>query len=52
MTAATTRALSPADHLAHNDAYHFLAAAGSLIHTGATQTNVGDLRVVLCLQRW
>jgi hydroxypyruvate reductase len=47
MTAATAQGLSPADHLRRNDAYSFFAAAGSLIRTGPTNTNVGDLRVVL-----
>jgi hydroxypyruvate reductase len=37
----------PAAYLARNDAYHFFDAIGDLIRTGATDTNVGDLQVVL-----
>ena len=33
-------------HLARNDAYSFFQAAGGLLKTGPTQTNVCDLRVV------
>lgn len=36
----------PLDYLAHNDAYHFFAAAGGLFITGPTQTNVCDLRII------
>lgn len=39
--------LDAADYLARNDAYHFFQQTGSLIRTGPTHTNVGDLRVVL-----
>jgi glycerate 2-kinase len=39
--------LSPADFLAHNDAYHFFEPLGALIKTGPTHTNVCDLRVAL-----
>ena len=38
---------SPARYLADNNAYAFFAATGDLIHTGPTDTNVGDLQVVL-----
>ncbi len=38
---------SAADHLDRNDAYHALAAAGDLLMTGATGTNVADLQIVL-----
>ncbi|HZY64373.1 MAG TPA: glycerate kinase [Rubrobacteraceae bacterium] len=37
----------PAESLANNDAYPALEAAGSLIVTGPTGTNVNDLRVAL-----
>ena len=47
MARATQHGLSPADFLARNDAYTFFDDAGGLLRTGATQTNVGDLRVVL-----
>ena len=47
MDHATQRGLSPADYLARNDAYTFFDLASGLLRTGATQTNVGDLRVVL-----
>ena len=35
--------LSPADHLARNDAYHFFDPLGDLLKPGPTQTNVNDL---------
>ena len=47
MTEAASRKLSPADYLTRNDAYGFFDAVGGLIRTGPTQTNVGDLRIVL-----
>ena len=34
-------------YLRRNDAYHFFEPLGALVKTGPTQTNVGDLRVVL-----
>jgi hydroxypyruvate reductase len=46
-----TRALDlDLDHhtfLAHNDAYEFFANLGDLIHFGRTDTNVGDVQVLL-----
>ncbi len=39
--------ISPQDALARNDAYHALAAAGALINTGPTGTNVADLVAIL-----
>ena len=38
---------SPEWFLADNNAHAFFAATGDLIHTGPTDTNVGDLQVVL-----
>jgi glycerate-2-kinase len=38
--------LDARDYLERNDAYSFFAAAGGLLITGPTQTNVGDLRVI------
>ena len=43
----TTRGLSLADAVQRCDASPLLAAAGGLIHTGPTGTNVADLRMVL-----
>lgn len=43
---ATRLRLDAHNALRRNDAYHFLEAAGALLKTGATHTNVGDLRVV------
>jgi len=37
----------PSAFLANNDAYAFFAALGDLLVTGPTDTNVGDLQVVL-----
>lgn len=39
--------LNPATFLAKQDAYHFFQRVGGLIETGATHTNVGDLRVIV-----
>lgn len=39
--------LDPEPYLAINNTYPFLAAAGGLLQTGPTETNVMDLRVVL-----
>jgi len=47
MAHAERLGLSPTDYLARNDAYTFFAAVDGLICTGPTQTNVGDLRIVL-----
>lgn len=44
---ARTQHLDAAEYLVRNDAYHFFEATGGLIKTGATHTNVGDLRVVV-----
>ena len=38
---------APATYLARNDAYAFFDGLGDLIVTGPTETNVGDLQVVL-----
>ena len=48
LAAAHERKLDPADFLARNDAYRFFEPLGALIKTGPTQTNVCDVRVVLC----
>jgi glycerate 2-kinase len=37
----------PADYFARNDSYHFFAALDDLIITGPTDTNVGDIQIVL-----
>lgn len=37
----------PAAFLANNDAYHFLDTVGGLIKTGPTDTNVGDLQILV-----
>jgi hydroxypyruvate reductase len=39
--------VSPVDILANNDSYHALLAAGDLLITGATGTNVADLQVLI-----
>ena len=49
--AARERGLSPRDFLARNDAYNFFAPLDALLKTGPTQTNVGDVRVVVTRQR-
>jgi glycerate 2-kinase len=44
---AAALGLDPADHLRRHDAYPFFAAAGGLVRTGLTGTNVMDVRVIL-----
>ena len=41
------RGMDVSDSLRRNDAYHFFDPLGALIKTGATHTNVCDLRVVV-----
>jgi len=45
--AALAKNLCPSDHLCRNDSYSFFEAAGGLLKTGPTHTNVMDLRVIL-----
>ena len=47
LRAAARLGLDPSAFLARNDAYHFFEAAGGLLKTGLTQTNVMDVRVIL-----
>jgi hydroxypyruvate reductase len=52
VTGETTAAIreggvDPAEALDENDSYNALEAGGALVSTGATGTNVNDLRVVL-----
>lgn len=42
---------SPLDALENNDSYTFLDAAGGLLKTGATGTNVADLQILLVNSR-
>lgn len=48
---ATNERLDIADYLRRCDAYHFFEAAGGLLKTGPTLTNVCDLRVVVVDRR-
>ena len=41
-----SRGFDPLDHLDRNDSHRFLTAAGELLHTGPTGTNVGDVWIV------
>jgi hydroxypyruvate reductase len=41
--------LSPAAHLAENDAYPFFERLGDLVKTGPTGTNVMDLHIMLAI---
>jgi hydroxypyruvate reductase len=50
VAAAGQQGLDPADFLHRNDAYHFFQPLGALIRTGATNTNVCDVRVVVVEQ--
>jgi hydroxypyruvate reductase len=42
-----TDAAAANEYLARNDSYHFFEAAGGLIKTGPTNTNVADVRLML-----
>jgi hydroxypyruvate reductase len=41
---------SPGDVLARNDSFHFFSPLGDTLRTGRTDTNVGDLQVLLLNQ--
>jgi glycerate 2-kinase len=43
--------IDPRGYLRRNDAYHFFEQVGGLIKTGATHTNVCDLRVVTACRK-
>ena len=47
ISAAAASGLDPWAALEKNDSYPFLRAAGALMHTGPTGTNVNDLLVIL-----
>lgn len=47
LRAAQALCLDAGDFLARHDAYHFFEAAGGLIRTGLTETNVMDVRFIL-----
>ena len=46
-TAIRESGVDPAEALDENDSYNALKAGGALVSTGATGTNVNDLRVAL-----
>jgi len=48
--AAAAGLASPEDYLTHNNTYEFFNRIGDLIRTGPTNTNVGDLQVILVAQ--
>jgi len=45
--AAAAGLAAPEDYLTHNNTYEFFDRIGDLIRTGPTNTNVGDLQVIL-----
>jgi glycerate 2-kinase len=45
---AQAAGLDPQEFLNRNDAYHFFEATGDLFKPGLTETNVMDVRVVVC----
>jgi glycerate 2-kinase len=51
VTGSASSSLEVADVLRHNNAYPYLDQIGALFRTGATQTNVCDLRVILSVGR-
>jgi len=50
LAAFRAREIDPMEVLAANDAYHALDAAGALVRTGPTNTNVCDIQVLLIRQ--
>ena len=51
LSRAAARGLpSPRDILARNDSFHFFSPLGDVLRTGRTDTNVGDLQVLLLNQ--
>ncbi len=49
VAAAAAKGLDAQRYLDQNDSYHFFEAAGGLLMTGPTRTNVMDVRLVLVL---
>jgi hydroxypyruvate reductase len=49
VAAAAAKGLDAQRYLDENDSYHFFEAAGGLLMTGPTRTNVMDVRLVLVL---
>jgi hydroxypyruvate reductase len=49
VAAAAAKGLDARRYLADNDSFHFFEAAGGLLITGPTRTNVMDVRLVLVL---
>ena len=47
LAAAKKKGLDPQAFLRNNDAYNFFAPLGGLLHTGPTNTNVMDVRLLL-----
>ncbi|MGH9672035.1 MAG: MOFRL family protein [Bryobacteraceae bacterium] len=47
MERARRRGLEAEDFLTRNDSYHFFEPLGDLLKTGATRTNVMDVRIIL-----
>jgi glycerate 2-kinase len=47
LAAIAAQGLDAQASLVNNDATTFFAAAGGLLHTGPTLTNVNDIRVLL-----
>ena len=48
--AAAAGIVAPEDYLNNNNTYEFFDRVGDLIRTGPTNTNVGDLQVILVAQ--
>ena len=48
--AAARGVASPTEVLARNDSFHFFSPLGDTVRTGRTDTNVGDLQVLLVNQ--
>jgi hydroxypyruvate reductase len=44
---AASLGLDASAHLADNNAYDFFATLGDLLHLGRTDTNVGDIQILL-----
>jgi len=45
---ARAQGLSPQEYLQDNNSYHFHKKVGTILYTGPTHTNVGDIEIILC----
>ena len=45
---AISQGISPLESLINNNSYNFHERVGTILRTGPTNTNVGDIQIILC----